>query len=85
VDSPELADVAIIRAVAPSEMMHPGYFFGRRQYEGRLNFERGDAAYDALLKCGNTPVVMTVYMDRPAILTEVKDKAAAPLCGLRNR
>ena len=57
-------------------MMHPGYFFGRRQYEGRLNFERGDAAYDVLLKCGNTPVVMTVYMDRPAILTEVKDKTA---------
>ena len=77
VDSPSDADVAIIRAETPSEMLHPGYFFGSRQHEGRLNFQPGDPAYDALLKCGKTPAVMTVYMDRPAILTEVKDKAAA--------
>jgi beta-glucosidase len=77
VDAPEQADVAIIRAAAPFETKHPGYFFGGRQHEGRLNFQPGDAAYDALLKCGKTPVVMTVYVDRPAILTEVKDKTAA--------
>ncbi len=77
VDSPEQADVAILRAETPSDMLHPGYFFGGRQHEGRLNFQPGDAAYDALLKCGKVPAVMTVYMDRPAILTEVKDKVAA--------
>lgn len=77
VNSPEEADVAIIRATAPFETTHPGYFFGVRQHEGRLNFQPGDAAYDALLRCGKTPVVMTVYLDRPAILTEVKDKVAA--------
>ena len=77
VDSPEQADVAIIRAETPSELLHPGYFFGGRQHEGRLNFQPGDPAYDALLKCGKTPAVMTVDLDRPAILTEVKDKAAA--------
>lgn len=76
-DSPEQADVALIRAAAPFEIQHPGYFFGSRQHEGRLNFQPGDAAYDALLKCGKTPVVMTVYLDRPAILTAVKDKVAA--------
>jgi beta-glucosidase len=79
VDSPAQADVAILRAEAPFETLHPGYFFGGRQHEGRLNFEPGDAAYDALLKCGKTPAVMTVSLDRPAILTEVKDRTAALL------
>jgi beta-glucosidase len=76
VDAPDKADVAIIRAAAPFETLHPGYFFGLRQHEGRLNFQPGDDAYDALMKCGKTPAIMTVYLDRPAILTEVKDKAA---------
>ena len=44
--------------------------------KGRLNFQQGDRAFDALLKCGKTPVVMTVYLDRPAILTEVRDKVS---------
>ncbi len=77
VDTPEDADVAIIRAETPFETPHPGYFFGSRQHEGRLNFQPSDPAYDALLKCGKTPVIMTVYMDRPAILTEIKDKVTA--------
>ncbi|MBV9444220.1 MAG: hypothetical protein JO217_16170 [Acidobacteriaceae bacterium] len=76
VDLPGQADVAIIRASAPFESRHPGYFFGARQHEGRLNFQPGDPGFDALLKCGKTPAVMTVYLDRPAILTDVKDKAA---------
>ncbi len=77
VDNPAEAAVAIIRAEAPFEITHTGYFFGGRQHEGRLNFQPGDPAYDALIKAGKTPAIMTVYMDRPAILTEVKDKAAA--------
>jgi len=77
VDTPAQADVAIIRAETPAEKLHPGYFFGSRQHEGRLNLQPGDAAYDALMQCGKTPAVMTVYMDRPAILTEVKDTVAA--------
>jgi beta-glucosidase len=77
VDTPALADIAIIRAETPADKLHPGYFFGSRQHEGRLNLQAGDAAYDALTQCGKTPVVMTVYMDRPAILTDVNDKVAA--------
>src|SRR5436853_5931374 len=76
VNSPDEADIAIMRAAAPFETRPPGYFFGARQHEGRLNFQPGDAVYDALLRCGKTPVVMTVYLDRPAILTEGKDKIA---------
>jgi beta-glucosidase len=77
VDTAAEADIAIIRAETPAEKRHPGYFFGSRQHEGRLNLQPGDPAYDALLQCGKTPAVMTVYMDRPAILTDVKDKVAA--------
>jgi beta-glucosidase len=77
VDTPAQAEVAIIRAETPSEKLHPGYFFGSGQHEGRLNLQPGDPAYDALLQCGKTPAVMTVYMDRPAILTDVKEKVAA--------
>jgi len=77
VDTPAQADIAIIRAETPAEKLHPGYFFGNRQHEGRLNLQPGDAAYDALMQCGNTRAVMTVYMDRPAILTDVKDKVTA--------
>jgi hypothetical protein len=77
VDTPAQAEVAIIRAETPSEELHLGYFFGSRQHEGRLNLQAGDPAYDALLQCGKTPAVMTVYIDRPAILTDVKDKVAA--------
>ena len=77
VDTPAQADIAIIRAETPADKLHPGYFFGSRQHEGRLNLQPGDAAYDALMQCGKTAAVMTVYMDRPAILTDVKDKVAA--------
>jgi beta-glucosidase len=77
VDTPAQADVAIIRAETPFEKLHPGYFFGSRQHEGRLNFQLGDPAYDALLQCGKTAAIMTVYMDRPVVLTDVKDKVAA--------
>lgn len=79
VDTPEQAEVSIIRATTPFETLHPGYFFGSRQHEGRLNFQPGDAAYDAVVRsnAAKVPVVMSVYLDRPAILTEVKDKVAA--------
>jgi len=79
VDSPDKADVAIIRAATPYEVLHPGYFFGVRQHEGRLSFQAGDPAYDALLKCGKTPVVLTVSLDRPAVLTGVVEKTSALL------
>ena len=79
VDSADQADVAIVRADTPFETLHRGYFFGGRQHEGRLNFQSGDAAYDALGKCGKTPVVLTISLDRPAILTEVQAKTAAIL------
>jgi len=77
VSSPAEADLAIVRANAPFEMLHPGYTFGFL-HEGRLDFKAGDPAYDALMRAsGSIPVVFAVFLDRPAILTNIKDKASA--------
>ncbi len=78
VDKPEDADLALIRAVTPFERLHPNYFFGARQNEGDLSFKDGNADYEAI-KAASTkvPTIVTIYLDRPAILTNVKDKVAA--------
>ncbi|MXO67117.1 glycoside hydrolase family 3 protein [Altererythrobacter endophyticus] len=77
VDDPAAADFALIRSGAPSEMLHPYYFFGSRQHEGRLDYQPGDAAYEALLqaKAAGLPSIFAVFLDRPAILGNIVDKA----------
>jgi len=80
VDDPSKADVAIIRAAAPYQTEHPGYFFGLRQHEGRLNFVDSDAAYAALLRASTVvPTVFTTTLERPLILSNVKPHATALL------
>lgn len=77
VKDPAEADFAIIRTETPHEMLHPNHFFGSRQHEGRLDFRAGDEAYDALVKAkaAGLPSVLAIFLDRPAILTNVLDKA----------
>ena len=78
VEKPEEADLAVIRTAAPFETLHPGYFFGARQHEGDLSFHDGNVDYEAIKAASSkTPTVVTIYLDRPAILTNVKDKVAA--------
>jgi beta-glucosidase len=80
VDKPEDADLALIRAAAPFERLHPNYFFGSRMHEGDLSFQDGNADYEAIKAASaKAPTVATIYLDRPAILTNVKDKLAALL------
>ena len=78
VEKPEDADLALIRAAAPFETLHPNYFFGARQHEGDLSFKDGNADYEAIKAASTkTPTVVTIYLDRPAILTNVRDKVTA--------
>lgn len=78
VADPSQADVAIVRMDAPSERLHPHHFFGSRQNEGRLHFVDGDPDYEALKRASKkVPTVVAINLDRPAILTNVKDKARA--------
>ncbi|QRK06309.1 glycoside hydrolase family 3 C-terminal domain-containing protein [Archangium violaceum] len=80
VGTPEEADVAIIRTEAPFETLHPQYVFGLRQHEGNLAFEDGNADYEIIKSVSaKVPTLVTVYLDRPAILTNVKDKVSALL------
>ncbi len=81
VDRPEDAQAALFRLTAPSEMLHPNHFFGSRQKEGRLDFRDGDPDYEALkaATAANVPVIASIYLDRPAILTNIRDRTAVLL------
>jgi beta-glucosidase len=79
VDRPQDAQIAIVRMSAPYET-HPAYFFGSRHHEGDLSFSANNEDYRALLSIpASVPVIASVYLDRPAILTNVKDRVAALL------
>ncbi|MFL5563021.1 MAG: glycoside hydrolase family 3 protein [Gemmatimonadaceae bacterium] len=76
VDDPAQADVAIVRLRAPFETLHPGYVFGAMQHEGSLAFRDGDPDYETFKRVSAVvPTVVTVYLDRPAILTPFRDRA----------
>jgi len=80
VDDLGSADFAIIRANTPHELVHPEYFFGSRQSEGRLDFRDGDPAYEAIEAASKqVPTIVSIFLDRPAILTNVTGKASAIL------
>jgi beta-glucosidase len=77
VDAPEKADLAIIRTGAPHQVLHPNYLFGLVQHEGDLDFKDGDPDYQAILQASaKVPTIVVVFLDRPAILTNVKDRAS---------
>lgn len=76
----EQAELALIRVATPFETLHPGYFFGSRHHEGRLDFRPGDAGHDLVDRTSRrVPTVVIVHLDRPAILTGLKEKANAIL------
>jgi beta-glucosidase len=71
------AELAIIRVAAPFQTLHPNYTFGSRQHEGDLSFKDGAEDYEAIKAAtAKVPTIVSVYLDRPAILTNVRDKAA---------
>ncbi len=78
VTDPVKADVAIVRATTPYQLLHPKSLFGRFQHEGDLDFKPNNAALGAIETAAKyVPVIVDVYLDRPAILTNIRDKAAA--------
>jgi beta-glucosidase len=80
VDTPQAADVAILRVSTPYETLHPNYVFGAMQHEGSLAFVDGNKDYEAIKQAAAAPrSIVSIYMDRPAILTNVQDKTTAIL------
>lgn len=77
VSEPEDADVALMRTSAPFEQPHYNYFFGRRHHEGSLEYRDDNKDYAILKQVSkHVPVIMTMYMERPAVLTNVTDKTS---------
>jgi beta-glucosidase len=75
---PSQADIAIVRTVAPFQTLHPQYMFGSMQHEGDLGFQSSDTTYAAIQRIiAAVPTIVTVYLDRPAILGRLQDEAAA--------
>ena len=80
VRDPKQADVAIVRLAAPFEHLHPGWVFGAMQHEGSLAFTDRDSAYAEFERVSAVvPTIVTVYLDRPAILSAVERTSAAVL------
>ena len=66
------ADVAVVRIKAPYQTLHPTFFFGSFQHEGDLDFKDADTTF-ALVKAtaAKVPTIVIIYLDRPAILTDI--------------
>ena len=78
VDDPKQANIAVMRLAAPYETLHPGYMFGAMQHEGSLAFGDSSAGFAEFKRISAiVPTVVTVYLDRPAILTPLRDGARA--------
>ena len=74
------ADIAIVRTDAPFQTLHPNYMFGSMQHEGSLDFQNGDKELDEINRIASAvPTIVTVYLDRPAILVSLKERAGALL------
>jgi beta-glucosidase len=75
---PAHADIAIVRLTAPSEKLHPGYVFSGFFHEGSLAFRDSDRDFATFERvAAQVPTIAVVYLDRPAILTPIKARAAA--------
>lgn len=74
-DDPAQASLAIMRLDAPFQPLHANYTFGSRQHEGDLDFADDGADYKELkMLASHMPVIVSIYLDRPAILTNIRDK-----------
>jgi len=83
VDDPKQADLAIIAVNAPYEVHKGGASFFRGAHEGSLAYAGAENAAELekiqRLAASGTPVIVAMYMDRPAVLSEFIDRVGAVL------
>lgn len=78
VERPEDADFAVMALSTPYEMLHPNYFFGSRYREGDTGFKENDPAYQEFKRISaKVPTVVSMYMERPADLSNINVFAKA--------
>ncbi len=79
-DKLDEADLALLRVSAPFETLHPNYMFGSMQHEGSLDFADGNPDLEMINRAAaKVPTIVTVYLDRPAILTKFNTRVGALL------
>jgi beta-glucosidase len=76
VSDPADADVALLRLEAPYEPRPGG--FEARFHAGSLEFPVAERDHHAAI-CAAAPTIVDVYLDRPAVLTDLAEQAAALL------
>ena len=79
VDKVEDADLAIVRIATPFKVEHPSYLFGNILHEGPLSYpaENPDRRVVEAAAAAHVPTIVVVNLDRAAILTPIRDAAAA--------
>jgi beta-glucosidase len=79
VDKVEDADLAIVRIATPFKVEHPSYLFGNILHEGPLSYtpENPDRRVVDAAAAAHVPTIVVVNLDRAAILTPIRDAAAA--------
>jgi beta-glucosidase len=79
VEKVEDADLAIARVTTPFTIEHPKYLFGNILHEGSLSFtpENPDRRAVESAAAAHVPIVVVANLDRAAVLTPIRDVAAA--------
>ena len=78
VTDPAQADIAIIRLAAPGQTLHPQFPMGRFFHEGTLAFTDSTPGFAEFTRLASrVPTIAVVYLDRPAILTPLREHARA--------
>jgi beta-glucosidase len=78
VDSPEKADIAIIRLNTPWVPFETQNPFARGFHHGDLDF-KGKDKEEVLALCKKVPTIVDIYIDRPAVFPEINAAAKGVL------
>ncbi len=78
VDTPQAADVAIVRLEAPWYPVESDNPLARGFHHGDLDF-KGEAKTEILALLAAVPTVVVLYLDRPAVIPEIAGAAKALL------
>ncbi|KQN90742.1 hypothetical protein ASE90_16720 [Sphingomonas sp. Leaf67] len=78
VDKLANADLAIMRTVTPHQQLHPYHVGAHFLHEGDLDFKDDNADLKAIREASEkVPVIASIYLERPAILTNVRSSTTA--------
>jgi beta-glucosidase len=76
VDTPEAAELAIIRLKTPWVPVETENFLAKMFHHGDLDF-KGKEKEDILKLLSTVPTIVDIYLDRPAVIPEISAKAKA--------